>query len=554
MNRIRPVHILGVAMLAAIAFHLWESRDQWLVSDETFFLGDLRGFTADSILGSDAGNLVAIPLLIYNAVWELFGIEDILALRVIWAVLIGITGVLFFLLARKRAGDWLALWPAVLLLFFGAAGEVHSTVIGMTHVLAASLGLGALLCLDREDRRGDIGALLLLCAACATYTTGIAFLAGAAVDLARRRRFDPMALAIVGVPVLLYAVWRAWISGSDDTAISVDGLLAVGPTAGELFATAVTAITGTFQFARQPFEIDPGNEVPATTWGLVLGAAAIGFGVWRYLQRDRFPLSGRIWTYLAIAFVYWTLLASKDPPILDAEISRYTFLGAIMLLLVGVELLAGLRLGSGARAALLTAFAFSLCANTVLLHDSAKFDRIASDRNLAQLGVVELVGDRAPDVEVEPLPSFSTTDPYWDILIGTHPYLDAVDRFGSAGHSPDQILARPEHVRRYADEELAYLLEPRTEPVPRGPEGRGDCTPVEPGELELTIPPDGLLLHAAPGTAPELSLRRFADGFYVGIPGPAAGTSGELRLPADASEQPWQLRLKVSSPLTVCPL
>ena len=67
-------------------------------------------------------------------------------------------------------------------------------------------GIGALLAIERADRRGDVVACALLLASLAFAEIALAFAAGVLVAIVLQR--GPWRrLWIIAVPVLLYAVW-----------------------------------------------------------------------------------------------------------------------------------------------------------------------------------------------------------------------------------------------------------------------------------------------------------------------------------------------------------
>ena len=111
---------------------------------------------------------------------------------------------LLFAYTRKRVGDLLALAAAAVVLFLGTAWPdvLWPFQIGFLSSLAA--GIGALLALDREDRRGDVIAAVLLGVALASSSLGLPLLAAAALEVLgrpdRRSRWW-----IVAAPAVLYA-------------------------------------------------------------------------------------------------------------------------------------------------------------------------------------------------------------------------------------------------------------------------------------------------------------------------------------------------------------
>jgi hypothetical protein len=67
------------------------------------------------------------------------------------------------------------------------------------------------------------------------------------------------------------------------------------------------------------------------------------------------------------------------------------------------------------------------------------------------------------------------------------------------------------------------------------------------------VPRRGVLVRAVGGQGVEVRLRRFADAFSdVPVGAVAPGAPRLLRLPADASSQPYRVQLASPSGLAVC--
>jgi hypothetical protein len=200
-----PWLILAVAVAASTAFCLYLTRGLMLGADEYWYFVVNRGFDLEGLLSPHNGNLIAVVRLIYATVFKLFG-SAYLPLRILEVIGIGLNSVLMFVLARRRVGAGAALIPAILLLFQGASPDVSLSPLGITHIYSVAAGLGALIALDRKTFKGDAVACGLLSVAVATFSIGLAFVAGVAVAVLlrvdRRRRSW-----IFLIPVALYALW-----------------------------------------------------------------------------------------------------------------------------------------------------------------------------------------------------------------------------------------------------------------------------------------------------------------------------------------------------------
>ncbi len=573
-----PWLILGLAMACSAAAVLWVTRGESFLGDEWGFYASYSGFDLKEMLAPRVGHLQVVLILLYKGVIELFGPADV-AFRLILVALILLCGGLVYELVRRRVGDWLALGPAVLLLSFGAGGEAYTSTLGIAIVLTIVAGLGMLLCLERRDRAGDIGACLLLAAALATYAPAVAFLAGAAaVILLAGERPEWRRMWVFGVPLLLYLAWRLWSPPGlgDDPRVTLVNLLLLPNSILDSIAAALAAMTGLFGV--------PGTDArPALRlgWGQALLVPLVIGTV--LLLRRRGPVDRWIWAALAMPLVYWAAIGAVSAAGRSPTAPRYQLLSAIFLILFYAQLAAGVRLGSRAVAVVLAAFGLAALPNIGALETFGQRFRANSDENRAVLAALELVRDR-----VDPRFIVESTGPATsiaDMLIPAGQYFAAADAHGSPAMSLARLRASPEHVRRAADAELIRALRL----VPRAPSGplqvggtlvlgaatgvdtrvRGPCLrviPRQPGAaLELTLPPGGFSVRPDPGSPPVLNLRRFAGRTSspgrrgvrrrsTPLPSPATAQTQAVKISPDSSSVPWRLQLVATAPLTLCPL
>jgi hypothetical protein len=572
-RRLTPELVLGALMAVTATLLLWESRGQSFFADEWAFFARYRGLEPEVLLTPDAGNLVVVPALLYKSTIALFGGGTYLPERLLWVALDLSAAGLFYLVARRRVGGWAALAPTTLLLVFGAAHEVLGGPLGITILLTASCGLGSLLLVERRDLPGDAGACLLLAIAIYSYTAGIAFAAGIAVEILFLRGPGGWRRAWVFiVPLIPYAAWRIWALKFHETQVTLDNILSLPSSVAASLAAVTASISGTFRppgidgIAGASFDSRPG-------WTLALVALALV--ALRLRGRDRRPLDPQVWVFLAIVLSYWVLIGTNFGPLRAPEASRYQYPGAVFLLLFAVQLAAGLRFSWRSGLAIAVLLAAGLAGNVANLHEAAKFLRINSDENRAQLAALELVREHAdPGLPVEPLTTAPA--PTDDMVVPTGDYLAAADELGSPAYSLDQVTGRSEQVREHADQQLVHSLQlaPRAEPAPpaaaaaAGPSleatdgavvtGRGACRRIAPqlggaGAI-FALQPGGFTIEPGPGADPHLALRRFGEDFVAQLPAPAAGALSVVRIPGDGGTDPWHLAITVSAPVTVCSL
>ena len=202
--------LLGLALVAAAILLAYWGRRQTVHSDELQYAVRLSTQSlGHAMLHPPAsGYLIAAPMLVYRALFETVGLGDYAAQRAVAIALLLISAILFYALARRRVGDFLALAPTVLLLFFGYGSDVVLTADRIPGSMAVAAGLGMFLALDRDSFAGDLVAAILLTLSLASHPTGLAFAVGAAVlVVSRPSPWRWRSAWVFLVPVALYAAW-----------------------------------------------------------------------------------------------------------------------------------------------------------------------------------------------------------------------------------------------------------------------------------------------------------------------------------------------------------
>ncbi len=565
-----PRLVLSAVMGAAAVVLLTVTRDQTFFADEWAFFANYRGVDPDVLLAPSSGNLLLAPTLLYKTMIAVFGAENYVPFRLLWVGLVLLSAGLFYRLTRPMIGDWTALVPTTLLLFLGAAFEVFAGPLGITVLLTVSCGLGAILCIDRDDGPGDLAACALLLVALASYTPALAFAIGAAVEIVVRRGWHRRRdLWIVALPLLLYAAWRIWAIKFHQTDVGIDNLLSLPSSIASSVAAVCAAITGTFRDPGNPgLSFDP---APGRTIAVVL---ALAIGV-RFLLRRSWPLDRRVWVFIAMPLVFWALIGANLGPLRAPESSRYQYTGAVMVLLLVAQLGAGQRISRTGGLVLAGVLVFCLAGNLGNLKDGAGFLRENSDQNRAQLAALQLVAPAAnPDQTVEPL--VGGPSPREDLLIFTHAYLSAAADLGSPAYPIEEVPGRPDHVRQRADLQMVRALGlqpvppvlvpadvvPGGLPLPQGSESatvapRRGCLEITPqladAKAAFALLPGGFsVVASAEQSPPKLRLRRFGEAFVAEIPSPPPGTRSVVRIPPDAAPIPWHLEVTTSVPTRIC--
>ena len=551
--------VLAVLLVLTAGVILHETRDTTLWTDEWGWALQRR---TGSLLEPHNGHFSLVPLLIYRALFATAGIHDYLPYRVM--VVVGHLAVagLLYVYASRRIGPLAALLPTVVLLTLGPAWQNFLWPFQIAWLISLAAGLGALLALDRGDRRGDLVACALLALALATSGVGIAIAVGLVVEVALRRR----PAWVVAVPLALYAVW--WLA-YQDTDFFRHNLVVAPQFAADAAGGALAAVLGLTEgrLDENGTLIDAGA---ALVWGRPLLLAAGAVLLWR-LSVMR-PVPARVFALLAAAGAFWLLGGVQRAQISSPDASRYLYVGALFVLLLAVELARGVRIGRAAAAVLVVLTATVAIANGGDLRAGARNLRLQAAVSRADLGALELARDQVkPGYRAVRFPGIPFVE------IDADRYFAAADALGSPADTPGELARAHEQGRLAADAELANIEEITPRPSSARPGGAppqvdlvsggsvdeaGSCVRFRPAvatqagtiaELQLTLPAGGLLLSVdEPAT---VALRRFAETFPKE---PAArlapGGAAELKPGRDAAPQPWHVRLRPEGGLRACGL
>lgn len=556
------VLILLIWLLGASAFLLllWGSKLTFLLDDWEFLIYR-PGFNADAILEPHGPHISVAPVLVYKGLLATFGMDSALPFRVVSTALFLLSAVLLFTYLRRRVGEWPALAGTAVVLFLGAAAEDLLWSFQVGYFGSMSAGLGALLALERSQRRSDLLACALLTVSVLFSSLGLPFAAGAAVHvLWREDRWRR--LYVVAVPVGVYALW--WL-GWGHTAESALSLSNLATTPAFVLDGIAAALASAFGLATPPAASVAGG----LDWGRPLAVAAIVLALWRMWRLGRVP--EWVWIVLAVAGAFWILAGLNQMPGRDPEASRYQYVGVILVFLVASELLRGTRARTGVTIAILAVAACSVVSNTYMLERSYQGWRSTSRLEKADLAALDIARGTVE-------PGFILSEDIADtafVHIEAGPYFEARDEFGSPAYSPSELAEAVPPARFAADKVLSAALGLELAPVPAaalpagpveeaeaGPTGTvavpaGRCVAVQPtagGAPLLTLPPEGAAFRAGSQPIDEIKMNRFATSqfpidFEQGL---APGKAAEVRIPPDRSAVPWKLELQSNGPTTVC--
>jgi hypothetical protein len=544
--------ILGTAMALSAGLILSLNRGATFNLDEVDFLEASPGLGPGDVLDPHNGHLVATTRLAYKAILETVGAEY-LAFRVLGVLAVLLAAALFFALAKRRIGAVPALAPSLVLLFFGSAWAHVLVPIGFTDIFSICAGLGAILALERGDRRGDAAACALLVLSVATFSVGLAFVVGVAISVIarpdRRRR-----AWIFLVPLALYAAWWLWAASEPSFSgqqAKASNVLLIPNYVAESLAVVATALAGlNYEFELGAARFDFGAGGPG--WGPVLALLAV---VALALRVRRGSLPASLWASLGIVLTYWTLGALVTGEVFGRgpDSVRYVYTGAIGVLLVATDAARSIRFSTLGIAALFAAAAFSLATNIALLRDAAahfRNDYAAPAR--AQFAMLELARD--------------TVDPAFDPAAAVPPdvspvsspagtYFEVVDRYGSPAFSLRELERQSESVRQDADRILASAHGVGLAPGRSRPTGECRRLAGDPpgGAVGFELPPGGARLRVQSASPAPVTLGRFATVPSIELGTLSPGETATLAIPPDASSRPWRASVAGTRSVTVCP-
>ena len=113
--------LVGLASVAATIVLLHVGRGLTFFYDEWSWILGRRTGTLDDFLANHNGHLNLVPVIVYKAMWAVFGLTNYAAFRVLDIALHVTTCVLLFVYVRRRTPHWFAVASTIVVLFLGYA-------------------------------------------------------------------------------------------------------------------------------------------------------------------------------------------------------------------------------------------------------------------------------------------------------------------------------------------------------------------------------------------------------------------------------------------------
>jgi hypothetical protein len=528
----------------------------YLGSKLTFLLDDWEfllyrhGVNLHSVLDPHGEHISALPVLVYKALQATVGMGSALPYRVVSVGLFLLSAALLFVYLRRRVGDWPALAATAIVLFLGAAWEDLLWDFQMAYFGSVATGLGALLALEREDRRGEAVACGLLVVSILFSSLGVSFALGAAVHVLllgeRRRR-----LYVFLVPLAVYGLWWLGWGHTAESNIAFHNIVRTPLYVLDGLANSVGSATGLTN--------DSVTVHDRLIWARPLTVVLAFLAAWRLYRLPRVP--HWFWVVLAVGGSFWVLAGFNQIPGREADASRYQYLGVVFLFMLAAEVLRpelerGVRIRRAALAAIAVVTVFSVASNLDQLRDAYR----GTYHPISQLEKAGLGSLDIAEATVDP--GFVLSEDVVDtgfVNVDAGSYFAARDKYGSPAYTEAEIVASPQFVRYAADKvlfgALGIELETGKTALTRQASTAGCETVPSDGTSSqlLRVPSGGITIRAGKAPIERFEISRFSTGSApVLIAGIGVGEAGRLAIPRDKAKTPWKLRLITPAPALAC--
>ena len=504
----------AAAAAAALILSLNHGFSFWY--DEWWFITQRIPWNPHSFLEPYQEHLSIVPVLVYKLLLSTAGLGNYLPFRIVGVIGYIASVAVVFTYARRRIGDIGALALSAPLLVLGAGAQDVLWPFQISFVASVGFGVGALLAFDRGDRRGTVVGAGLIAMALASSAVGVAFAVAAAVD--RGLRAPRRALAEVGLPIALYALWYVAYGRSQ---ARLSNAHAVPHWVGSAARSGVEAL------------LRVGH--PPSRGVLVLLTGAVAYTIWT-------RRSARLTALALGAVAFWTMLAlgrAHRGGAFTPEVSRYVYVSAVFIAVIVAELCSGVRVRGRYALVVVALSVFAVTMNVRELADRADLFRgVMTGAKLAVTAVTYTDGSAAVNSAALPAgfpPHFPRGYRHaLDAYGGTDALTPAqVARIPTAGYSIDALLAQLQPPFR--------AMPAKSELCTRRLEGLPD---------HLTRSP---ILVSTKGRSLSVRVRRFNPTFQYA---PGVDVRGNavvaVRNTGSAAQPPWRVQAASDGPLRVC--
>lgn len=218
-------------------------RHRWFFGDEWSFLAERDAGNLGDLFRSHGEHWTTIPIILYRALWHLFGLRTYVPYQAVVAVMHVATAFLLrMVMVRAGVRRWTATLVAAGFLLFGPGQENILWAFQMGFVGALMFGLVQLILSDHDGPIGRRDVAALFAGAAALMCSGVALPMIAVVGLAALARRGWKAAALQVLPLAaLYGIW--YVSTGPG---GIDNPYGRGPTISELTRFLWSGVRGTF--------------------------------------------------------------------------------------------------------------------------------------------------------------------------------------------------------------------------------------------------------------------------------------------------------------------
>jgi hypothetical protein len=500
------------------------------VADDWRFLLQRRGFSPDTFLGVHNDHIVVAPVSIYKLLLVTFGMRSALPFQVVATLVFVASAVLLF--------DWPALLASAMILFLGAAWNdlLWSFQIGFSGSMAA--GIGALLAVQRGDRRGDLIAAALLVVATSFSELGVSFDLGVLIGIGVAQGRPSRRLYVALVPLALYGLWYLGWGQQGIHAASLHNLIRSPKFAFDLLSQNLASLLG----LATPLS-GSGSQLVGLNWGRAVLVVSLALVVW--LRRGTDWRSPALWTVLIAGGSFWFLTGlNAYHGYRQPTSGRYQYPGAVFVLLIAAELLRRAQLSKRVLSVATAVSVLAMASGLIFLRDGYHLIKGETDLERARLAAVELAkGHESPDYRV-------ILDIFTQIPVRT--YLAAVRSYGSPAFTEAQLASAGERDREDADATLAAAERLALTPLTGGRVPAVGCARSLAGRGEVALQPGTYALRNVTGDHLAVALRRFADAPSVSLVPVAPRAPMSLTIVADRAHRPWRIAVTGQGAVSIC--
>ena len=517
--------LLAVAVVASMAVLLaYRSHLGWLNDDWEFVIYRHTGSIND-YFDPHNEHISILTVALYRLVLGIFGMGSAMPMHVIATAVFALSAVLLFIYMRRRVGPWPALIGTSIVLFLGSAWEDLLWAFQVGFFLSVAFGIGALLALDRNDRRGDRIACVLLVLSTLPSSMGLSFIAGAGIEWLLNGRDRLRRLYVPLVPLVTYVVWYLGWGHKAANGLSLHNVFNSPVYTVKAIAEGTSDLTGLMHYGGSR-----GNTLALISFAVVV--AGFTFHIWRTRR-----ISTGLLVTLAIGLSFWILAGFNQIPGRDFDASRYQYPSVVFILLILANGFEGVVIRPRYLVAMGAVAMVAIYSNLLALNAGyVGYFKPQTQRDIASLSALEIAGPKTdPDASV----GMNNGD---TALINSGGYQDARKRYGPAVDPRKDIPGLSPENKQRADLLLAALSvkAKQLKKVPREAtcrvltETTGGNPLVSPGSDTLIFNPSrsSIIVAERFGSQPS----------SFGIA--AAGIPTSVRFPPDSYPGKWKVGLK----------